>query len=140
MLRLIEIVVLERKVQKQNSSMHFRSFIIISSWKRAWPIIWEKILNPLYSRMLCAKYYWNWSCEIWEFLLFFQSIFAIIVIIWKGRELSFKQTLMFFTKVFFCLVWLKLANWFWRRIWTRKQFTDRHTYGERMNGLRTKSD
>ena len=41
------------------SSMHFRYFVIISPWKRVGPIIW-KHLNPLYPRMLCAKFDWNW--------------------------------------------------------------------------------
>ena len=40
--------------------MHFCYFIIISPWKRVWPFIWTK-LNPLYPRILCAKFGWNWS-------------------------------------------------------------------------------
>ena len=46
--------------------MYFHYFLIISPWKRAGPFFWTN-LNPLYSRMFCAK------------------------------------------------VWLKLAQWFWRR-------------------------
>ena len=42
------------------SSMYFRYFAIISSWKRAGPFIWTN-LNPLYPRMLCAKFGWNWT-------------------------------------------------------------------------------
>ena len=42
-----------------NTSMYFRYFIIISSWKRTEPFMWKN-LNPLYSRMLCAKFGWNW--------------------------------------------------------------------------------
>ena len=41
------------------SSMYFRYFVIISPWKRAGPFIWTN-LNPLYLRMLCAKFGWNW--------------------------------------------------------------------------------
>ena len=41
------------------SSMFFRYFVIISPWKRAGPFIWTN-LNPLYPRMLCAKFGWNW--------------------------------------------------------------------------------
>ena len=40
------------------SSMYFRYFWIISSWKRAGPFIWTN-LNPLHPRMLCAKFGWN---------------------------------------------------------------------------------
>ena len=41
------------------SSMCFLYFIIISPWKRVGPFIWTN-LNPLYPRMLCAKFGWNW--------------------------------------------------------------------------------
>ena len=39
--------------------MYFHNFEIISPWKRAGPFIWTN-LNPLYPRMLCAKFGWNW--------------------------------------------------------------------------------
>ena len=41
------------------SSMYFCYLIIISPWKRVGPTIWTN-LNPLYPRMLCAKFGWNW--------------------------------------------------------------------------------
>ena len=41
------------------SSMYFRYFVIISPWKRLGPFIWRN-LNPLHTRMLCAKFGWNW--------------------------------------------------------------------------------
>ena len=47
------------------SSMYFRNFIIISPWKRAGSNIWTN-LNPLHSRMLCAKFGWNWTSGFWE--------------------------------------------------------------------------
>ena len=40
-------------------SMCFPYFIIISPQKRVGSFIWI-ILNPLYPRMLCAKFGWNW--------------------------------------------------------------------------------
>ena len=40
-------------------SMYFHYFIIIFPWKRAGPFIWTN-LNPIYPRMLCAKFGWNW--------------------------------------------------------------------------------
>ena len=44
-------------------SMYFRNFVIISHLKRAGSFIWTN-LNPLYPRMLCAKFGWNWpSCS-----------------------------------------------------------------------------
>ena len=39
--------------------MFFHNFVIISPWKRAGPFIWTN-LNPLYWKMLCAKFGWNW--------------------------------------------------------------------------------
>ena len=39
--------------------MYFHFIVIISPWKRAGPFIWTN-LNPLYPRMLCAKFGWNW--------------------------------------------------------------------------------
>ena len=53
----IDPVVLEKKIFKI-SSMYFRYFVIISPWKRAWPIICINF-NPHHPRMLCAKF-WNW--------------------------------------------------------------------------------
>ena len=41
------------------SSMYFRYFVHISPFPRAGPFIWTN-LNPLYPRMLCAKFGWNW--------------------------------------------------------------------------------
>ena len=43
------------------SSMYFRYFIIIFSWKRMWPFV-STNLNP----RLCAKFSWNMSSGSWE--------------------------------------------------------------------------
>ena len=40
------------------SSMYFRCFVIIYTWKRAGPFIWKKLEFP-HLRMLCAKFGWN---------------------------------------------------------------------------------
>ena len=40
-------------------SMYVCYIIIFFPWKRAWPFIWIN-LNPLYPRMLCTKFGWNW--------------------------------------------------------------------------------
>ena len=39
--------------------MYFRYFFIISHWKGAWPFIWTK-LQPLHSRMHCARFGRKW--------------------------------------------------------------------------------
>ena len=63
---LVEIgsVVLEKKIFKC-LSMYFSFFTIITPWKRAGPFIWTK-LNPLYPKMLWAKFGWNWPSGSWE--------------------------------------------------------------------------
>jgi hypothetical protein len=50
---------------------YFPLFMIISPLKRTWPLIW-KILNSLYSRMICIKFEWKWlaGSEYSLFLLF----------------------------------------------------------------------
>ena len=62
---LVEIgpMVLEQKIFKI-SSMYICSFVIISPWKRAGPFIWKN-LNPLYPRILCAKFEQNWPSGSW---------------------------------------------------------------------------
>ena len=37
----------------------FRSFAIISPWKRGWLFIWISLI-PFYWRTLCADFDWNW--------------------------------------------------------------------------------
>ena len=41
------------------------AFVIISPWKKVGPFIWTH-LNPLYPRMHCAKFGWNWPSGSWE--------------------------------------------------------------------------
>ena len=43
----------------QISLKYLRYFLFISPLKRVWPFIWTN-LNPLYQRMLCAKFGLNW--------------------------------------------------------------------------------
>ena len=45
--------------------MYSSHFVIISSWKRAWPFIWTN-WNPHHPRMLFAKFGWNWPSGSWE--------------------------------------------------------------------------
>ena len=45
--------------------MYFHHFLITSPWKRARPFIWKN-LNPLYPRMISAKFGWNWPSGSWE--------------------------------------------------------------------------
>ena len=52
------------------SSMYLRCIVIISPWERTWLFIWRN-LNPLYQRMLCAKFglklgQWFWKVNKWK--------------------------------------------------------------------------
>ena len=111
---LVEIgsVVLEKKIFK------FHYFVIISPWKRAGPFIWTN-LNPLHPRMLCAKFGGNWpsgSGEV-DFFKFRQFIFAIhnYFPLEKGGAFHLNKLESPSPKDALCLVWLKLAQWFWSR-------------------------
>ena len=110
--------------------MHFRYFVIISPWKRSGPFIWTK-LNPLYPRMLCAKFGWNWPIGSGEegFLSFVNlfSLFLNYLPLEKGGALHLEKLESPSPKDALCQVWLKLAQWFWRRSWKSEKFTDGRT-------------
>ena len=97
--------------------MYFRYFIIISPWKWARPFIWRN-LNPLHPRMLGAKFGWNWpSGSREEDFKFCQCIllFRRYLLLEKGRALHLIKLKSSLPKDGLCQVWLKLAQWFWRR-------------------------
>ena len=100
------------------ASMYFRYFIIISPWKRAGLFIWTN-LNPLHSRMHCAKFVWNWHSGSGEELLISSMYFCYFLIIspWKRAGPSFEQTWIPFIQGFFVpsLVENCFSTWFWRR-------------------------
>ena len=84
--------------------------------KRVGAFIWTN-LNPLHPWMHCDKFGWNWLSV---FFLISSLYFRYFVIIspWKRtRPLSFFRTNLKTPshKDALCQVWLKLAQWFWRR-------------------------
>ena len=101
-------------------SMYFCNFVIISHWKRAGPFIWTN-LNPLYLRMLCAKF-----CQVWLKLAqwFWKENFQISPMYFRYFVIifPFKRAWPFIwanlnppsSKDDFCKVWWKLVRWFWR--------------------------
>ena len=64
------------------SSMYFNYFIVIFPWRRGGSFIWTN-LNLLHSRMLCAKFGWNWLSGSGEedFFLISSMYFHYFVII-----------------------------------------------------------
>ena len=98
--------------------MYFRYFLIISPLKRAGPFMWTN-LNPLYPRMLCAKFGWNWPSgsgqeDFLNFLNAF-SLFLNYLPLEKIGALHLNKIESPLPKDALCQVWLKLANWFWKR-------------------------
>ena len=95
------------------SSMHFHYFVIISPWKRAvGPFIWTN-LNPLYPRMHCDNFGWNWLSGSGEekIFKFCQCIFLFCnyLPLEKGRALHLKKLESPSPKGALGQVWLKLA-------------------------------
>ena len=82
-----------------------------------WFLIWTN-LNPLHPWMHCAKFGWNWPSSFGEEDFKISSIFFLFrnylplenwgPFIWTKLESPS-------TKDALCQVWLKLAQWFWRR-------------------------
>ena len=89
--------------RRKNNIIHFMRIY--------WFIIWRN-LNPLHPRMPCAKL-------LFRNYLPFEKSGALHLI--KIESPSPKDAL--------CQVWLKLAQWFWRRRWKCEKFTDRQTDG-----------
>ena len=113
-------------LRKQFESINTYDYIItvikrrkkkpLSLWEFYCFFIWTNI-NPFHPSMLCAKFGWNWpSGSGEEDFLISSMYFHYFVIIppWK-RGPSFKQTWIPSAKDVLCQVWLKLAQWFWRR-------------------------
>ena len=95
---LVEIgpVVMEKKI----SSMYLCYFPIIAFWKRTWAFTLRK-LNPLYPKMLCTKFGWNWPSGSGEdFIISSKFLFCHFVIIstWKRAGTSFEQIWIPFTQ------------------------------------------
>ena len=84
---------------------------------------WTNLI-PLYPRVLCGKFGWNWPNGSGEEVCWMLSkYFAISLLSPLGIvcDPTVEQT----WKDALCQVWLKLAQWFWRKSWKCEKFTDR---------------
>ena len=73
-------------------------FAVISPWERVWAFICK---NSIYSRMLCAKFGWNWPRSFKERIFkYFQYNFTISLLppLWEGHCPSFVQTWISYTQ------------------------------------------
>ena len=97
--------------------MYFHYFVIIFLWKRAGPFIWTN-LNLLHPRVFYAKIGWNWPSGIGEDNFKISSMYFhhfVIISPWKrtGPFISSYESPSL--KDVLYQVWLKFAQWFWRR-------------------------
>ena len=94
------------------------------------PFIWTNV-NPLHPRMHCASLklaQWFWRRRCFNFVNVFM-LFRNCLALEKGGALHLNKLESPSPKDAVCQVWLKLAQWFWRRRWKCEKFTDRWTVG-----------
>jgi hypothetical protein len=91
---------------------HFYIFVIISPLKRTRPFIWTN-LNCLNPRIIYTKFDWIWPAGSGEedFCLCICTL-LLLSAFGEGWSPSFETPS---PKNDLCQVWLKLAQWFWRR-------------------------
>ena len=78
--------------------------------EKAMIFIWTK-LNPLYTRMSCAKIGWNWLSGSGEVDVKVCSLCCYYLYLTKGGVLRLKKLKSSSSKRALCQVWLKLTQW-----------------------------
>ena len=100
-------------------------FVIISPWKRMGSSF-EQTWIPLTQGWLCQVWLklaqWFWRRRFSKFLIVF-SQFHNYLPLEKGRALQLNKLEFPSLKDTLCHVWLKLAQWFWRRRWKCRKFS-----------------
>jgi hypothetical protein len=90
----------------------------MSPLKRTWTFIWTN-LKSLHPRIICIKFDWFWSDVSGEedfFKMFSVFLFFCYYLpLEKGCPLLLNKFEFCWLKDNLCQVWLKLAQWFWRR-------------------------
>ena len=79
-------------------------------------LIWTN-LNPLHQRRHCAKFGWNWPSNSGEDFKILSLYFCYFMLSPLGKfgALHLNKLESPLIKDTLCKVWLKLAQWFWRR-------------------------
>ena len=90
----------------------------------------NKLKSPSPKDVLCQNWFklaqWFWKRRFLNFVNVF-SLFRNYLPLEKGGALHLNKLESPSPKDALCQVWLKLAQWFWRRRWKCKKFTDRRT-------------
>ena len=98
------------------------------------PFTWTN-LNPLHPRM----FGWNWPSGSGDDFFYFVNVFSLFrnyLPLEKGGALRLYKLESPSPKDALCKLWLKLAQWFWRRRWKCEKFTDRwRTTGDQKSSL-----
>ena len=77
-------------------------------------------MSPLYTRMLCAKFGWNWHICFGEEYYFKFCVFYLFCYNFpseKNVALRLNKLEVPLPMYALCQVWLKFAKWAWRRFW-----------------------
>ena len=112
-----------------NVLMCFSNFIIISPWKRIGPsfeITRIPFTQGYFEPSLVKLSKGFWRRRFFKFINVF-SPFCNYLPLEKGGALHLNKLESPSTKSTLCQVWLKLAQWFWRRRWKCEKFTTRTT-------------
>jgi hypothetical protein len=106
---LVEIgpVVLEKKIFKYFLCTF--TLLLLSPLKKGYHPSFEQTWIPFPPRMICAKSGWNWPALVLE------KKICYYLPLQKGAALHFNKLEFPPPKDDLCHVWLKLAQWFWRR-------------------------
>ena len=94
--------------------MYFHYSGIIFPWKK-WGVFHKKKMEFPSFKIICAKFVWYWPIRCGEeyFYKIYQCIFAISLL--SAQRPSVEQMESRLPEDTLCQVWLKLAQWFWRR-------------------------
>ena len=109
--------------------MYFRYFVIISPWKRAVPFIWTNS-NLFIQGCFVPILVENGSVILEKKFFHFVNVFTLFrnyLPLEKGGALHLNKLESPSLRNTLCQVWLKLAQWFWRRRRKCEKFTDRQT-------------
>ena len=131
--RLVQIVpvVLEKKIFKflQCIFSLFRNYLPV---EKAGALHLNKLESPSTKNALCQVWLklaqWFWRRRFLNFVNVF-SLFRNYLPLEKGGALHLNKLESPPPKDVLCQVWLKLAQWFWRRRWKCEKFTDRQMDG-----------
>ena len=94
----------------------FKSLLPHPLRTRAWSFIWTT-LNTHHTRMLCAKLYDIVLMVLEKKIFKCLKLFLPLSPFGRGRYPLFEHTwIPIISKSALCQIWLKLAQWFWRKL------------------------